>query len=523
MTISGGTVKNGIIAGNSSEGDIVGNTLTMTDGTISGDIYAGNSTGSVKDNVINIFNNPILNNSTLYGYNSTASSHSGNTLNIYTKNLTAQNIANFDNINFYLDSNIADGDTILTLTGGSQTDISGTDIQAIIQSDSELTGGNAVTLLTNSSGITEAKSYTGTATEGISLTYDLNIYRSEDGNSILASVSDKSPTFNKDTESLPVSSGITGVAIMENVMDNPTLPIETIPLTDLEDESSIEDVNVSEMANIPLVEPRGWEIFANMGGGSLRTKAGNGAYVDMTSQSINLGFAKSFEHSAGRFTIAPIIDYAHGNYDSYLADGTHGSGSTKYIAGGLIARRMLQNGFYYETSLRVGKVKTDFESSDLSENQTVTYDTSATTFSGHLRIGKNLRLNKNNLLDVYGIYYYARQGSMDAKLSSGENYNFSSADSGRARLGYRLTTRTSRISRIYTGLAYQYEHASGVTATYKNYETPSAGESGSSGMLEIGWQIKPLRHNPWMVDINTTGWVGHQRGVTAMAKIQKSF
>ena len=145
------------------------------------------------------------------------------------------------------------------------------------------------------------------------------------------------------------------------------------------------------------------------------------------------------------------------------------------------------------------------------------------TFSGHLKLGKAFRLNKNNLLDVYGIYSHAHQGGMSADLSSGEHYNFSSANSGRFRIGYRLSTRTSKISRIYTGLAYQYEHASGITATYKDYKTPSAGDNGSSGMLEIGWIIKPLKVSPWAVDINTTGWVGHQRGVTAFAKIQKAF
>ena len=114
---------------------------------------------------------------------------------------------------------------------------------------------------------------------------------------------------------------------------------------------------------------------------------------------------------------------------------------------------------------------------------------------------------------------------MGADLSSGEHYNFSSADSGRFRIGYRMTTRTSKISRIYTGLAYQYEHASGITAKYlaKDLSTASAGNSGSSGMLELGWQIKPLKNNPWMVDINATGWIGHQRGVTAFAKVQKAF
>ena len=131
--------------------------------------------------------------------------------------------------------------------------------------------------------------------------------------------------------------------------------------------------------------------------------------------------------------------------------------------------------------------------------------------------------NKNNLLNVYGFYYHTHQGGSSADLSSGEHYNFSSANAGRLRLGYRMTTRTSKISQVYTGLAYQFEHNGGVTARYKDYSTGGENHKGSSGMLELGWIIKPLRDNPWTVDINATGWIGNQRGVKAFAKIQKAF
>jgi hypothetical protein len=224
-------------------------------------------------------------------------------------------------------------------------------------------------------------------------------------------------------------------------------------------------------------------------------------------------------------TIAPIIDYQNTNYDSYLSDGTHGRGNSKYTAGGFIFRNMHRNGFYYEGSFRAGKVKTDFASDNIDKTGAfwrVTYDTSATTLAGHLKIGKAFRLNKNNFLDVYGVYYHAHQNGMSADLSSGEHYNFSSANAGRLRIGYRLTTRTSKISRVYTGLAYQYEHNSGVTGHYKSYRTPNSSYRGSSGMLEFGWIIKP-NENKWEVDINATGWIGSQRGVKALAKVQKSF
>lgn len=142
--------------------------------------------------------------------------------------------------------------------------------------------------------------------------------------------------------------------------------------------------------------------------------------------------------------------------------GTNNAGDIGAIYGGdSYTGNMHRNGFYYEGSFRAGKVKTDFASDNIDKTGAfgrVTYDTSATTLAGHLKIGKAFRLNKNNFLDVYGIYYHAHQNGMSADLSSGEHYNFSSANSGRFRIGYRLTTKVSKISKIYTGLAYQYEH-----------------------------------------------------------------
>ena len=205
----------------------------------------------------------------------------------------------------------------------------------------------------------------------------------------------------------------------------------------------------------------------------------------------------------------------------------HGKGNTKYMAGGLIGRKSFNSGFYVEASARGGKTERDFSSDTMTSNGSpvfVHYDkTSAPVFAGHLRLGRQLRLNKNNLLDYYGIYFHSHQGGMNLNLSTGENYRFSSATSSRTRLGYRLTTRTSKISRIYTGLAFQYEHNPNVVGTYKGRRTPNAGSCGASGMLEFGWMIRPNKDNPWMLDLNATGFVGLQRGLSGTIKLQKEF
>ncbi|MBO4780366.1 MAG: hypothetical protein J5497_07000, partial [Selenomonadaceae bacterium] len=199
--------------------------------------------------------------------------------------------------------------------------------------------------------------------------------------------------------------------------------------------------------------------------------------------------------------------------------------------GGFICRTTFTTGLYIEASARGGNTERDFHSDTMTSEGTPVFvnyrKTSAPIFAGHFRVGKKLRLNKNNLLDVYGIYSHTHQNGMNLQLYEngipGEDYHFSSATSARTRIGYRLTTRTSKISKIYTGLAFQYDYASDAVGTYEGQRTPSSGNHGTSGMLELGWLIKPNKTNPWMLNLHATGFVGHQKGMSATFKFQKEF
>ena len=81
-----------------------------------------------------------------------------------------------------------------------------------------------------------------------------------------------------------------------------------------------------------------FRIFANADFSSLRTKTGNGGYVDSKSGGMDLGWARSYENGSGKLIFAPVVDYGTGKYDSYLSNGVHGHGNTTYAAGGMIAR-----------------------------------------------------------------------------------------------------------------------------------------------------------------------------------------
>ena len=430
-------------------------------------------------------------------------------------------------MNFYIPDDATDGSkTLLTLTDSNKTDLTSTTVNvAAVGSDNVIPTSN-ITLLTNSAGITTDSSVTfgNVLSQGVTVTYPVSIAPSSDGNSIIAQISGDGER-NEKTDIFDVAPFVNPV-----IPNLPEVGDYTFPEFEITENETIEPNTGEEGKNIggtDSPENKGWEIFGDMGGGNMRFKGANGSYVDTTGQNMNMGFARSLPHGeTNKMTLAPVIDYQNTNYDSYLSDGTHGRGNSKYIGAGFVLRNLNRSGFYYEGSLKYGRVTTDFASDNLDTSGafgTVTYTTNAAVYSGHAKVGRYFRLNKNNLLNVYGFYHHTLQGSTNADLSSGEHYKFSSANSGRVRLGYRLTTRTSKISQIYTGLAYQFEYNTGVSATYKEYSTSGSSYKGSSGMLELGWLIKPFRNVPWAVDVNATGWIGYERGVKAMAKVQKSF
>ena len=187
---------------------------------------------------------------------------------------------------------------------------------------------------------------------------------------------------------------------------------------------------------------------------------------------------------------------------------------------------MNNNGMYYEGSFRAGNVKTSFVTDDFLSGGNRIHDgyrSSAPCFAGHVRVGWRAPVTRRDIVDVYGIYSHSHINGMDAHLTSGETYHFDATDSGMLRIGGRLVKQLKEQQRFYTGIAYQYEFSGDATGSYRGYETRKSSLSGSSGMIELGWQIKPTETSPLMLDVNATGWAGQQRGVTFQIKLKKAF
>lgn len=253
--------------------------------------------------------------------------------------------------------------------------------------------------------------------------------------------------------------------------------------------------------------------------GSMRQESGS--HVDVKGSNFNIGFAKEVKNGSGKLLFGPMIEYGHGNYDSYLDDGTTGSGTAQNYGIGMMARQTNDNGFYYEGSVRYGKVTSDYSSSNVWAGNDVSYDNSAKYWGAHVGVGKLQKLGGDNAIDLYGKLFYTNQGSSSVNIN-GDTLDFSSVKSKRSRIGFRYIHGTSKVRSVYAGLAWQYEFDGAAYATANGLSTPSPSVKGSSGMLELGVLIAP-KASPVSFDLGVSGWTGKQKGYSLNANMCWSF
>lgn len=513
--------------GNSNRNSV--NISGYTPITVTGNIYGGYSSanGSANDNFVSISNGCNLGSSNVYGGYSASGNIKGNVLNVYDKDNKTKSINNFQYLRFYLTGinyAVKNNETMLTT---ETANIQGAKITGYIDGDTDLTDGDKVTLIDAQTLNTDANTtYEGTVAEGISFNHKLNVAR--DGNKIVATVGESSdePTGGDNT------GGGTTILEQTDILPTPAVIAPKMFVNHLENTldwlpDKWSDGKTKELGMDVQAEKPGYEIFANVGASNIRTNTGAGSHVDSKTNGLNLGFARRFDSENGARTyIAPLFDFGGGSYDSYLGNGIHGKGHTHFTTGGFIARRALNNGVYFESSLRIGKTTMDFATDDLAQGDTyphVAYDTSARIWAAHLNFGRKLNVSPNDVLNVYGIYFHTHQGAMDAKLTTGETYRFDSVTNQRLRVGARLTKWAKPTSCFYSGIAYQWESAGAANATYKGQSTNNIGAAGSSLMVELGWQVKPQQDSRVALDIGAVGWLGHQRGASAHVKFNYAF
>ncbi len=538
VEISGGTI-NGYIYGGMGSTEASGNTVTISGDAIinaldSAYIYGGTGAPIAKNNTINILTQISVRG--LYG-GIDSSAGDGNTLNIAAKGVTvgSDGLNSFQNLNFYLPTDMTTSDTMLTVNGTAYV----TDAKVGVMAQGKLenlTTDNKVTLLsaetlTGGDTITQAATSEIVVPTGLTTSDKYEFTVANEGNTIVATITKDdsgsgggddpvNPTNpDDDIKKSPVEVRAATVTMLNAGADmlasqGFAQAANAVAIEAAEQAKTGAAEGTNGAVGAPVV--RSFTPFAAFGGSSLRAESGS--HVDTKGFGINVGFAKEFSNSQGKLLFGPVVEYGGGKYDSYNND-VHGDGNSHYWGFGLMARQTNHDGFYYEGSVRFGRVTSDY-SANLPTDVHAFYDSASNYWAAHLGLGKIFATGKQDTVDAYLKYFYSHQGGDDTDITlTGKNArpntqhaSFDSIDSNRIRIGARLTHKINDMNSLYGGLAYQYEFGGEARAHYAGLgEAPSPSVKGSSGMLELGWQVKP-NNGPVTIDLGVTGWAGKQRG-----------
>lgn len=465
ITITGGNP--GTVTGGAGVTGASENTVIISGGTLDTDIYGGQTyDGAADNNTINILAGDLNPEMSLYGgYGTTESKN--NTYNMYTKGQTVADFAYFQNLNFYVPEGTTAGETMLTVTGNAAvnadttlaavqnstttdgtTDVSGATVFGGVQRNTKLNPGEYINLLYNANGITTDDTSYGTI-DGLDTVISAGfinykaIVEKKDANTIVITIpKDEKGTPDTDTKILPED--------RENAANTIKNAGDIIAGSALHaaEGAWIENHDI-EAKFVPYAIVGGYDLHYN-----------TGSYIDSNGMAANVGFVRRSQHEGHIDTIMPFFEYGKSHYASYLDTGARGDGRQHYTGGGILLRRDLDSGLYYEGAVRAGYLKGDFHG--MIAKSMSRYDSGAPYIAAQAGLGKIYTRNRDSY-DIYGKFFYTYLGSDSAVVHSGygdSKYDFDSINSYVTRLGMRWTRDFDQIRSLYAGIGWDYEAGS---------------------------------------------------------------
>ena len=517
----GGTIYLNLIAGHGGLGEVYGNKINLYGGTVTGIVTAAESklgtenySTRLHDNEINIYGNADLTLAKLYGaalFNDETREHSptfgtNNALNIYgVKNISVAELTAFNNYNFYLPENVQNHDVIISVTGENSTNISGSQIYAVVPQTANLNLTDRIILINNNSGIADsaATSYLGVNSGDLTSKWYFDtsteadiLVGKADANNVVLSFS--APKLSPPTKLIP------------------EVRVPTVI-------NKIADFISGDLASIEAAGSQIYTPFYAVTGGSTTYKTGS--HVTVRGTNLIVGFSRKIENPKSKMLIAPLIEYGRGNYDSYLDGGEHGSGHHRNIGGGVVFRKKFSDGKFYDGSLRLGRIKTDFESHSFGTRRNIseTFKTNSHYLGAHIGVGREIQHSRKEIVTYGAKFLYSHTGADTMKLTTGEDYHLSSVDSYRIKIGISEEYEPNNIHNFYFGAGLEYEFSGKSYGEHGGLRTETPSTKGLSGIFEFGWIIKPRGDEKFSLDLSGVGSVGKNRGLTGRLGINWRF
>ena len=507
-----GTVTSTLYGGYAANGEASGNTVNLGAVTTAANIIGGFGT-MTNNNTINLKGARVT--GTVTG--GSQANGTGNTLAVY-KPSEVHDFAGIQNLHFYTDKMAAGAATPMLKLGTATKDIRGLNI-GVARSGAapKLNKGDKILLMKTAGGALTTDATIQNKVEGmqgVSRRYEYEIKQEATGE-LTATVTKTG--FAEQAKSLVETRA--GLASFVNqgadylVQDGLAAAQMSVSASDADKGGK----NAQRKA--VASDGAAYQLWAGAGANSMRAESGS--YVDSKGWNLGVGWAREdVQKDGAKVLFSPFVEYGRGTYDSYLDDGTHGSGKISYIGAGILGKLTQKDGLWLEGSLRAGRSKSDY-SANLS-GTAASYDGSNTYYGAHLGAGKTFAIKEDSSIDAYARYFWSHQNSMTATLNTGDVYEFGSVNSQRLRLGLRYSLKDKTTGEFYAGLAWEHEFAGKAGATYQGDAAPSPSLKGSSYMLELGYRFMP-ENSRVSYDLHLNGWQGQRKGITGGASVKWTF
>ena len=525
----------GIVIGGDALTNANNNTVVLHKGFHVGGVGGGGALNEANNNSVTLFAGTVDKN--IVG--GASSNSKGNVLNLGTaregiemNKLTAEEVLNFDTINFYLPENVRHNDTALNLST-LYLDLGNTTMNAYVPGNANLHSGDVVHLIKAKDGL--YWSGKGNVYQGITLTHDLaSIALTEDNKNLDLTFKRSNQQNTKpvtDTTTKPVENNNTTATTKPVVNTNTTATTKPVVNT-----NTTVNPKTKSLVQGRLVAPALVNNGASYLAGGLNSlyqdanlnqtganesgfvQAGatdrditTGSYVNLKGVTLDAGYAWNKPSVSGNWLYGVAAEYGYSHYTTHLDDGTKGKGKAWNLGANVFSNYLWNNGLYAQVSLRAGRVWNDYRSDDFvhANGTGVRYKSNANYLASHVGFGKVWQLGENNSLDTYVKYFYSHTSGDEAKLSSGETYHFSSVRSKRGRVGVQYNHNLNNLG-MHFGVAYEREWNGDVRAQYQGYALPTPTMKGGTTIAEAGVDYKLAGKQ-----FNTTlqGYAGRQKGL----------
>lgn len=485
-----------------------------------------------KNNVINIEGSHKFTNSdsTIYGgylnYNKdkgylpeSYDIFTGNTLNYSNSEaIKIKEIGNFQTYNFSLNPELANtgiamiqannillGATPDNISDGSTT---ASDINVIgIQAGRTLFGGDKIIMLKATDslvGLGESDDVDGVsqpsttvAQQGISLKYDVKTDVDYANKEVTATILNNQPTVNPQLKPL-LEGNLSGLMLLTRGADQ---------LEGLDDQHK-----------------RGLYPFVIASGQHSRYNSGSNIKSD--SGLFTVGFSVYDDKTTwGMFIENGWDSYKTHNSFNHAAD-VNGKGHNRFNGYGVFANYQFDNNWYLDGTLRAGRLKTAFETSDLrnlATGEIASYDIKGNYYGAILKGGRDWAWNDRNTVDLSAKYSWVGTESHNLTVA-GDPIHFDALNSHRILLNaennYQFNPELSFIS----GLGYEQELAGKAKGTtYGIYDIDEASVKGGTGIITAGLHYEPSQYKRLSIDLKGSGYFGKREGGSALLKVDYKF